>query len=120
MSSHFKYTRKKKWCHLPSIFRQHLPKSNIVVPFIPTLYELATTKEWGLHFVLSDNGNYDFDVKAKCCRLVSFVKAVIGREYLGCVCCFIIKDKKQRHILYQPLFYYIPPKNLFIYLFLFT
>ena len=70
--------------------------------------ELATTKEGGLHFILSDNGNYDFDVKVDHCKLVGFVKDVIDRKCLRCVFC-------ERHILYQHLFYNIPPKFFFFF-----
>ena len=44
MPSHVKYTEKKQ-CYLPSIFKQHLSNSNIVVPSYPTLYELAKGKK---------------------------------------------------------------------------
>ena len=82
-------------CHLPSIFWEHLPSSNIVVSSNPNLYELATTKEGGLHFILSDSGNYNFDVKAECCGLVDFVKAVIDCGYLRCEFYFRIKEKEK-------------------------
>ena len=48
-----------------------------------------------MHFILSDNGNYDFDVKVKCCRFVGFVNDVIDGEYLGCVFCFRVKEKEK-------------------------
>ena len=47
-----------------------------------------------LHFILSDNDNYDFDVKVGCCGYVDFVNDVIDCRYLGCVFCFRIKEKK--------------------------
>ena len=56
---------------------------------ILTCYELVTTKEGDLHFILSDNDNYDFDVKVKCCEFVSFVNDVNDCECLGCVFCFM-------------------------------
>ena len=43
---------------------------------------MATTREGGLHFILSDNSNYDFDIEVKCCGLVSFLKVVID---CGCL-----------------------------------
>ena len=48
-----------------------------------------------MHFILSDNGNYDFDVKVKRCGFVGFVNDVIDGEYLGCVFCFRVKEKEK-------------------------
>ena len=76
------------------------PRSNIVVPSNSNPYELATTKEGGLHFILSDNNdNCDFDVKVKCCRFVGFVKDVIDFGFLRCVFYFRIKEKEKRHFI---------------------
>ena len=47
---------------------------------------MVTTREGGLHFILSDNGNYDFDVKVERCGLVDFLKAMIDCGCLGCWC----------------------------------
>ena len=74
--------RQKLISFLPSIFQKHLHSSNIVIPFNTNSYELATTREGGLHFMLSDNSNYDFDIEVKCCGLVSFLKVVID---CGCL-----------------------------------
>ena len=48
-------------------------------------------KKGGLHFVLSDNDDYDFDVKVERCEFVGFVNDVINRGCLRCVFCFRIK-----------------------------
>jgi len=48
-----------------------------------------------LHFVLSDIGNYDFDVKVGHCRFVSFVNDVIDCGCLGYVFYFRIKEKEK-------------------------
>jgi len=45
-------------------------------------------RKGGLHFILNDNGNYDFDVKVEHCRFVSFVNDVIDCECLGYVFLF--------------------------------
>ena len=75
----------QKQCHLPLIFQRHLPSTNIVVQSKPNLYELATTKEWDLHFILSGKDNYDFNVQVQSYEFVPFVKAMIDdRECLGC------------------------------------
>ena len=48
-----------------------------------------------MYFILSDNNNYDFDVKVKCCRFISFVNDVIVCKCLECVFCFRIKEKEK-------------------------
>jgi len=47
----------------------------------------------GLHFILSDNDNYDFNIKVRSSRFVGFIKDVIDYGCLRCVFCFRIKDK---------------------------
>ena len=42
-------------------------------------------RKGSLHFILSDNNNYDFDVKVEHCRFVGFLNDVIDCECLGCV-----------------------------------
>ena len=84
MSFHIKYTQTKNdVIYLQSFNNTYLPSSNIIVPSNPNSYELATTKEGGLHFILNDIGNYDFDVKVGCCTLVGFVNVVINYGCLG-------------------------------------
>ena len=75
-----------------------------------------------MHFILSDNSNYDFNVKVRCCGFVVFVNYVIDCECLGCVFCFRINyEERERHILDKFLFYNIPPKFFFlIFLFYFS
>ena len=93
MPSHVKYTQTKKRYHLPLIFRRYLRSSNIVVSSNPNLYELATTKKEGLHFILSDNNNYDFDVKVRYCGFVGFINDMVDYGCLKHVFCFRIKEK---------------------------
>ena len=88
-------THDQKRCHLPSIFWQHLPNSNFAISYIPNLYKLATTKEGGLHFILSDNGNYNFYVKIRRCGFVDLLNDVIDYGCLECVFCFRIKEKEK-------------------------
>ena len=54
-----------------------------------------------LHFILSDNGNYDFDIKVECCRFVVFVTNVIDCECLECVFCFRIKEKEKEEFYFN-------------------
>ena len=49
----------------------------------------------GLNFILSDNGNYNFNVKGGSCEFVGFVNDVINCGCLGCVFCFRIKEKEK-------------------------
>ena len=85
----------QKWCHLPSIFWRHQLSSNIGVSSNLNRYELATTKEKGLHFILNNNGNYDFDIKVGRYGFVGFVNDVIDCGCLRCVFCFKIKEKEK-------------------------
>ena len=90
--------------------------SNIVVLSNPNPYESATNNEGGLHFIFSDSGNYDFDVKLGHCGLLGFVKAMIDYEHLWCVFCFRTKEKEKfTCILYQLLFYNISSKMFFFF-----
>ena len=59
----------------------------ILIYLIPKVLEL-------INFILSDNGNCDFDVIVERCGFVGFVNDVIYCECLGCVFCFRIKEKK--------------------------
>ena len=47
-----------------------------------------------MHFILSDNGNYNFDVKVRRCGFVGFVNDMIDCKCLEYVFCFKITKKK--------------------------
>ena len=51
-----------------------------------------------MHFILSDNGDYDFDVKIVRCGFVGFVSDVINCECLGYIYFFRIKEKEKDKI----------------------
>ena len=53
-------------------------------------------RKWDLHFILSDNGNYDFDVKVGHCGFVGFVNEVIDCGCLECVY-FVLELRKKRN-----------------------
>ena len=98
MPSHVKYNSPKMISFIFNLLTTL--SSNIVVPSNSNPYELATTTEGGLHFILSDNSdNYDFDIKVKCCRFVGFVKDVIDFGFLRCVFYFRIKEKEKTHFI---------------------
>ena len=65
----------------------------------------------GLHFILNDNDNYDFDVKVKCCGFVGFVNDVINCECLGYIYIYIylyiFKIKKKEKDTFYINFYSI-------------
>ena len=48
----------------------------------------------GLHLLLSDNGDYDFDIKVGRCEFMGFVNDVIDCGCLWYVFCFRIKEKE--------------------------
>ena len=56
-----------------------------------------------LHFILSYNSNYDFDVKMGRCGFVGFVSDVINCECFECAFFFFFlnQGERERHILYQ-------------------
>jgi len=51
----------------------------------------------GLHFILSDNDNYYFDVKVGRCGFTGFINDVI--DCLECVFCFRIKEKERQNCM---------------------
>ena len=71
-------------------------------------------RKGGLPFILSDNDNYDFDVKFERCGFVSFVNEVTDCECMECVFCFRIKEKEKDtfyinfySIIFLQTFYFI-------------
>ena len=93
MSSHVKYTLTKN----DVIYLQSFDDTYqaLTLLFHLNSYELVTIKERGLHFILSDNDNYNFDVKVERCGFMGFINNVIDCGRLGCVFCFRIKEKKE-------------------------
>ena len=55
---------------------------------------MSSTWKGGLHFILSDNGNYNFNVKVGCYRFVGFVNDVIDCGCLGYI--FVLKLGRKR------------------------
>ena len=102
----------QKQCHLLLIFQ--------CLALILLFHLSITHMSWlqprkrVLHFILSDNDNYDFDINVGHCEFMDFVNDVIDRECLECVFYFRIKEKKKRHIL-NLFFYNILPKVFFFF-----
>ena len=107
MPSHVKYTQtKNNVIYLQSFNDNYLPLTWLFHLILTYISWLQPRKE-GLHFILSDDGNHDFDVKVRHCGFVSFVNDVIDCRCLRYVFCFKITKKREIYILYQLLFYNI-------------
>ena len=95
MSSHVKYTQSKNdVIYVQSFGDTYLTLTLLFYLILPRLSLLQPRNE-SLHFILSDNGNYNFDVKVGRCGFVGFVNDVINYRCLECVFCFSIKEKEK-------------------------
>ena len=63
MSSHVKYTYNKNDVIYLQFFNNTYLTLTLLFHLILTNMSLLQRRKGGLHFILSDNGNYDFDVK---------------------------------------------------------
>ena len=88
--SQVKCTNKKRY-HLSLIFWALALLFPLILPHISWLQP----RNEGLHFILSDNDNYYFDVKVRRWGFMGFVNYVIDYGCLGCVFCFRIKEKEK-------------------------
>ena len=98
MSSHVKYIQTKNdVIYFQSFDDTYLVLTLLFYLILPCLSWLQLRKEGlhFLHFILSDNGDYDFDFKVGCCEFVGFIYDVINHGCLRCVFCFRIKDKEK-------------------------
>ena len=91
MSSHVKYTHTKNDVIYFQYFDDTYLAQTLLFHKILTRMSWLQPKEGALHFILSNNDNYNFDVKVERCGFVSFVYFVIDYGCLGCVFYFIIK-----------------------------
>ena len=112
MSSHIKYTHTRiDVVYLRFFGNTYLALTLLFHLILPHLSWLQPRKE-GLHFILSDNDDYDFDVKVKHCGFVSFVNDMINHGCLGCVFWFRIK-KKEKDTFYINFYSIIYVKSFF-------
>ena len=98
MSSRVKYIQTKNdIIYFQSFDNTYLVLTLLFHLILPCLSWLQLRKKGlhFLHFILSDNGDYDFDVKVGCCEFVGFIYDVINCGCLRCVFCFRIKDKEK-------------------------
>ena len=65
--------------------------SHLILSYLSWLHP----RKEDLHFILSDNGDYNFDVKIGRCGFVGFVSDVINCWCLECVFCFSVKEKEK-------------------------
>ena len=91
MSSHVKYKQTKNDVIYFQYFDDTYLAQTLLFYIILTRMSWVQPKEGALHFILSNNDNYDFDVKVERCGFVSFVYFVVNCGCLECVFCFIIK-----------------------------
>ena len=118
MLSHVKFTQTKN----DVIYLQFFDDINLVLTLVSHL--ILTDMNWlqprkrGLHFILNNNGNYDFDIKVGRYGFVGFVNDVIDCGCLRCVFCFKIKEK-EKHTFYINFYYVIFLQSWFFFCFFF-
>ena len=95
MSSHVKYTQIKNDVIYLQSFDDIYLTLTLLFYLILTHISWLQLRKGGLYFILSDNSNYNFDVKVERCEFVGFVNDVIDYECLRCVFCFRIKEKEK-------------------------
>ena len=96
MPSHVKYTQIKNNVIYLQFFNDTYLVLTLLFHLILThMSWLQPRKGGGLHFILSDNSNYNFDVKVRRCGFVNFINYIINCECLGCVFCFRIMEKEK-------------------------
>ena len=79
---------------LQSFGDTYLPLSLLFHLILSCVSWLQPRKE-DLHFILSDNGDYNFDIKIGRCAFVGFLSDVINCRCLECLFCFSIKKKEK-------------------------
>ena len=112
MSSHVKYTQTKNDVIYLQSFDDTYLTLTLLSHLILTHMSWLQLRKGGLHFILNNNDNYDFDVKVRLCGFVCFVIDVVDCGCLGYVFCFKIKEKEKDtfyinfyFIIFQSFFY---------------
>ena len=121
MSFHVKYTQTKN----DVIYLQFFNDTYLVL--ILLFYLILTCMNWlqprkrGMHFILSDNGNYDLDIKIGHYGFMDFIIDVIDFGCLEYIICFRIKGKKKKKkYTFYIKFYSTMFLQSFLFLFLYT
>ena len=95
MSFYVKYTQTKNDVIYVQSFDNTYFALTLLFHLILTCMSWLQPRKGDLHFILSDNDNYDFDIKVGRYGFVSFINDVIDRGCLGYVFCFRIKEKEK-------------------------
>ena len=114
MSSHVKYTYNKNDVIYLQFFNNTYLTLTLLFHLILTNMSLLQRRKGCLHFILSDNGNYDFDVKLGSCELMGFVKDVIDCGCLRFIYFFRIKEK-EKYSFYINFYFTIFFQSCFFY-----
>ena len=94
MLSHVKYIQTKNDVVYLKCFNNTYLDLILLFHLILTHISWLQLRKGGLHFILSDNSNYNFDVKVERCEFVGFVNDVIDYGCLGYIFFFRIKEKE--------------------------
>ena len=94
MQSHVKYTQIKNNVIYLQFFGDTYLALTLLFHLILTRLSWLQLRKEGLHLLLSDNGDYDFDIKVGRCEFMGFVNDVIDCGCLWYVFCFRIKEKE--------------------------
>ena len=97
MPFHVKYIQTKNNVIYIQFFDDTYLVLTLMFHLILTRMSWLQPRKGDLHFIFSDNGNYDFDVKVGHCGFVGFINDGIDNDYgcLKCVFCFRIKEKEE-------------------------
>ena len=82
MQSHVKYTQIKNNVIYLQFFGDTYLTLTLLFHLILTRLSWLQLRKEGLHLLLSDNGDYDFDIKVGRCEFMGFVNDVID---CGCL-----------------------------------
>ena len=106
MPSYVKYTQSKNDVIYFQSYNDTYLTLTLLFHLILTHMSWLQPRKEGLHFIiLSDNNNYDFNIKVGRCRFLGFVNNVIDYECLECKFCFRIKETEKDTFYIN--FYYI-------------
>ena len=81
MPFHVKYIQTKNNVIYIQFFDDTYLVLTLMFHLILTRMSWLQPRKEDLHFILSDNGNYDFDVKVGDCGFVGFINDVIDNDY---------------------------------------
>ena len=95
MPSHIEYTKTKNNVIYFQSFDNTYLSLTWLSHLIQTYMSWLQPRKRGLHFILNNNDNYNFDIKVGRCGFMDFVNNVIDYGCLGYVFYFKIKEKEK-------------------------